>query len=78
VAFEIFGAIMPHGSNSGKARKKTDSGMFSVERNDSGWVGRNETHQSLRVDMMAVASLHPPPHRLDAPLVHSAATIRSS
>jgi hypothetical protein len=32
--FEIFGAIMPHGVSSGKAREKADLPVFSAKRND--------------------------------------------
>jgi hypothetical protein len=51
---------MPHGVMGGKANRKADSAVFSAKRNAPvGWVERSETHQSLRGEMMGIASLHP-------------------
>jgi hypothetical protein len=60
--FEIFGAIMPHGVSSGKAREKADSPVFSAKRNDPRrWVERSETHQSLpEPRWISLRSTHPP------------------
>jgi hypothetical protein len=41
------GAIMPHGTHSGKARPKADFAAFSAKRNDRRRMGRAQRNPSI-------------------------------